>query len=260
MFGLKRSDGTKVQAMIPVGDLFNHHNPPAIEWAWGSLGDLSGVYYTAIEDIPKDSPATYSYGSKSNYQLLSQYGFVDLKNTVRITPTVATVSIAEDDPLRDLKRSILGDAESFQITIRAEFEHPMTQDAISILRVILFDDEDNIETFKRHAAEFATTGLVPPICNSCETKTLRKLVSLCNEKIARYPGTFQGDQQIYLQKGLPVNQKNAYHVTLSERAEIMNLIQDTNRIIELLGETKEYFRQVIRKPSPTLITIYDVLN
>ena len=54
--------------------------------------------------------------------------------------------------------------------------------------------------------------------------------------------------------------KNAYHVTLGERAEIMNLVSDTNRIIDLLHETKEYFRQVVRKPSPTLITIYDVLN
>ena len=40
----------------------------------------------------------------------------------------------------------------------------------------------------------------------------------------------------------------------------MNLTIDLNRIIDLLGETKEYFRQVVRKPSPTLITIYDVLN
>ena len=246
--------------MVPVGDLFNHHNPPAIEWAWGSLNDMSGIMYTAVSDIPKDSPATYSYGNKSNYQLLYQYGFVDQKNSVRITPTVATVSIAEDDPLRELKRGILGDDESFKITIRAEFEHPMTQEAISILRIILFDDEDNIEAFKKHAAEYANTKMVPPICNRCELRTLRRLVSLVEERIQRYPGTYRGDQQIYLQKDLPVNQKNAYHVTLAERAEMMNLVIDVNRIIDLLGETKEYFRQVVRKPSPTLITIYDVLN
>ena len=67
MFGINRNDGTKIQAMVPVGDLFNHHNPPAIEWAWGSYDEMSGIMYTAVSDIPKDSPATYSYGSKSNY-------------------------------------------------------------------------------------------------------------------------------------------------------------------------------------------------
>ena len=83
------------------------------------------MFYTALNDIPKDSPATYSYGSKSNYQLLSQYGFVDLKNAIGITPVIATVSISEDDPLKELKREVLGYDESFKLTIRKEFEHPM---------------------------------------------------------------------------------------------------------------------------------------
>ena len=70
----------------------------------------------------------------------------------------------------------------------------MTQEAISILRIILFDDMDQIEAFKKHAAEYANTKLVPPICNRCELKTLRRLVSLIEEKIQRYPGTYRGDQ------------------------------------------------------------------
>ena len=54
MFGLINDDGLEIKAMVPVGDLFNHHNPPGIEWAWGRhKNGLTGVFYTAIDDIAK---------------------------------------------------------------------------------------------------------------------------------------------------------------------------------------------------------------
>ena len=223
--------------MIPVGDLFNHHNPPAIEWAWGSYHTgQSGVFYTAIEDIEKGKQATYSYGTKSNYHLLAQYGFIDLHNPIKHPVFLKHVNVLENDPLRDAKLDFFGDNKDFQIQIKAEYANMYTQDSLSILRVIFFDEVENVD--KLMSFKDAEKKHVPPLSNRSEMRVLHHLIGFCHEKLSGYTRTFQGDLDLFNRNDQTTNHRNALHITLAEKVELLGLIEHIKKIMDLLQGSK----------------------
>ena len=88
MFGLKDADGDEISALVPIGDFFNHRNRYVVEWTFGELQNGKsgpskyGLIFNAITDIMAGEQVTASYGPKSNFRLLSQYGFVDPFNKI----------------------------------------------------------------------------------------------------------------------------------------------------------------------------------
>ena len=88
MFGLKDTDGDEISALVPIGDFFNHRNRYVVEWTYGEIQNgeggpsKSGLIYTAVTDIMAGEQVTASYGAKSNFRLLSQYGFIDPFNKI----------------------------------------------------------------------------------------------------------------------------------------------------------------------------------
>ena len=72
--------GSVVQALVPIGDMFTHKNPHSVEWGWGSNAGKNGIIFTAAHDISKGELVTSTLGHKTNFQLLSTHGFVELVN------------------------------------------------------------------------------------------------------------------------------------------------------------------------------------
>ena len=72
IFGLRDENDLKISAMVPIGDLFNHDNPPDIEWKYQAMEDgRRGVFYHATQDISKGDSVNISYGNKANVDLLN---------------------------------------------------------------------------------------------------------------------------------------------------------------------------------------------
>lgn len=64
------------------------------------------------------------------------------------------------------------------------FESVQVQETLSVLRVIFFDDEENIDMLMSHKETFATTKHVPVLSNRSELKALHELIKLCYRKIS----------------------------------------------------------------------------
>ena len=61
----------------------------------------------ARNNIEKGQQVYDSYGAKSNFELLSDYGFIDSSNKV-VTSSMLDVELDEGDPIFALKKEILG--------------------------------------------------------------------------------------------------------------------------------------------------------
>ena len=84
MFKITDADGEDKSGMIPIGDLFKHTNPnrSAVEWDWGKVPrgkdepdyveeEKEGIVFKATKDIKPGMQATGTYGTKTDFQLLT---------------------------------------------------------------------------------------------------------------------------------------------------------------------------------------------
>ena len=79
-----------------------------------------------------------SYGNKSNQYLLPVYGFLDTENLDDIE-VYLELELKASDPLRNLKMNMLG---SDQLTLNMKKDPD--SDTLSLLRLVLFDDMNNV--------------------------------------------------------------------------------------------------------------------
>lgn len=195
MFGLTNEENAHVvSAMVPIGDNFNHRSKFNVEWGYGNngLGD-SGVIFNALEKIPKGEQIYTSYGTKSNFQLLTQYGFVEKHNHVKQPLFLRHIAVFENDPNKDLKLEFLNKAPHFQLMINENIDAKQTQEALSVLRVIYFDDIENVHKLMGQVDRYNQMKHVAPISNRAELKVLHELIKLCHIRLGEYPRTIQGD-------------------------------------------------------------------
>ena len=85
----------------------------------------------------------------------------------------------------------------YGVQIKAEFENLYTQDSISFLRVVFFDETDNVDKLMSYKDSFAETKHVPALSSRSELKVLHQLIVMCQKKLAGYTRTFQGDVDIF---------------------------------------------------------------
>ena len=146
--------------MMPIGDLFNHRNPPDLIWEYGTSHDgRKGWTYRAMKPVKSGEQVYISYGAeKTNQDLLPVYGFIDSTNTEPFK-SYLKLKIKKSDPLLDRKVKILGGKEQlFVINLVPDVE------TLSMLRISNLDPIEDSE--KLEALESTSTpylGAITPI-------------------------------------------------------------------------------------------------
>lgn len=72
-FGVK-VNGTFTNVMVPLADMLNHNRPPDAIWTYDD--SIQGFKMTAARNIKKGQEIFDSYGEKSSYEFLLDYGFI----------------------------------------------------------------------------------------------------------------------------------------------------------------------------------------
>ena len=118
--------------------------------------------------------------------------------------------------------------------VRESFEHGMTQETLSVLRVIYFDEPENIDKLTRHKDNFKTWRFVPPLSNRCELKVLHELIKMIQRKLSEYPRTLEGDIDQFKRTDLSTNNMNALHITMSEKQALISLEESLKGVMDLI--------------------------
>ena len=86
-----------------------------------------------------------------------------------------------------------------------------TQEILSLLRFVVFDDMDNIEQLESFRTK---TAITPPFSRQNELKVMKMILRLCWKSFAAYPRTLKGDQDLLERDDLTTNQRNALMFTI----------------------------------------------
>ena len=62
--------------------------------------------------------------------------------------------------------------------LRESFERKITQETLSVLRVVFFDEFDNVDLLTRHKEQYQNNGYIPPISNRNELKVLNEMIKM----------------------------------------------------------------------------------
>ena len=92
-----------------------------------------------------------------------------------------------------MKLEFLNKAPHFQLMINENIDAKQTQETLSVLRVIYFDDIENVHKLMGQVDRFNHMKHVAPISNRAELKVLHELIKLCHIRLGEYPRTIQGD-------------------------------------------------------------------
>ena len=82
-------------ALVPIADLLNHKKRPQTEWTFNV--ELNAFTLTATSDIPSNTPVYDSYGDKSNFEFLLNFGFTtdDGRKNLHFTITKDDLHLAD---------------------------------------------------------------------------------------------------------------------------------------------------------------------
>ena len=90
--------------------------------------------------------------------MLAQYGFIDNFNPVMQPVFLKQVKVADSDPLKAAKMEFLGENfKEYGVLIKVEFDNLYTQQSLSVLRVIFFDEVENIDKLMSYKESYAET-------------------------------------------------------------------------------------------------------
>ena len=118
-----------------------------------------------------------------------------------------------------MKKDFLG------ATVIKLFMNQPTKEGISILRIINFDEKDNVEQLKDSKAIYTATKTVPVFSIANERKVMKQLIRQCRRQLEAFPRTLKGDESMLEREDLTFNQRNILQVTLEEKKGLMNLIE-----------------------------------
>ena len=181
--------------MVPFLDLFNFSNDRNVMWKYENRGGRNGYYVYAIKDIKRGEELFNSVNGMNNHALMKIYGYNDIENPNPI-PVKINLSLPYPDPLFRLKKAVLGadDAQTGLIIFPTlDFSSDAVKDALSILRVVTFDDVENkqyIQNADIKLQQPRNNSYRPFDCRS-EAKMMKEFKRLCEKKLEEYPRTLE---------------------------------------------------------------------
>ena len=96
-------NNNKTDALVPFADLLNHRRPRQTQWFFDDEKDAFIVQ--AVEDINIGQEIFDSYGKKTNYRFLLNYGFTLENNDMGEYPL--TINFNNEYPLYNMKKNYI---------------------------------------------------------------------------------------------------------------------------------------------------------
>ena len=239
IFGIAINDN-KTDVLAPFADLLNHKRPRQTQWYYDD--NIESFVIQATENIKEGSEIFDSYGKKTNARFLLNYGFcLDDNDT---SEYLLTVAFNDTFPLFDLKKNFFQNEYEFVRTfnLNNNFYESQIIELLSFLRFILFDGDINdlynaINSSENIYNEEAplTFYYIPPITKELEIHVLKHLHLLCRKALAKYPTTFEQDQNIYkTKKNMSFNMRNILLLLMSEKTVLSYFIYFCEYCLDLL--------------------------
>ncbi len=224
----------KLQAMIPLADMLNHHRL-ANKLIWGYQDAMDSFALTASASYSAGDQLYLSYGSKSNTALLVDYGFVLDDNPHK--SAVIVLKLPYDSPLFNTKMLFFDDTTQY-VRIYGVYSHRDTQTAFSVARFIC-GTADELTPLLKQQSKFKLSD-VTPINSRNEACALKLIAEAATMKLNDYPRTLEQDLQLLNSSDpeskdkLSVNIRNCLHVTVSEKQVLTHFASLGQAVVPLL--------------------------
>ena len=239
IFGISIKEN-KTDVLAPFADLLNHKRPRQTQWYYDD--NLQSFVIQATENIKEGSEIFDSYGKKTNARFLLNYGFcLDDNDT---SEYLLTVDFNDTYPLFDLKKNFFQNEYELVRTfnLNNNFYESQIIELLSFLRFILFDGDINDLYNAINSSENIynedvplTFYYIPPITKELEIQVLKHLHLLCRKALAKYPTTFEQDQNLYqTKKNISFNLRNCLLLLMSEKTVLSYFIYFCEYCLDLL--------------------------
>ena len=70
---------------------------------------------------------------------------------------------------------------------------PVVQQSLSVLRIILYNEQSNLDPLAELEGAFERDNYIPPLSKKQEIRVLLEMARLLRKKLADYPRTISGD-------------------------------------------------------------------
>ena len=239
IFGISINEN-KTDVLAPFADLLNHKRPRQTQWYFDD--NLQSFVIQATENIKEGSEIFDSYGKKTNARFLLNYGFcLDDNDT---SEYLLTVTFNDTYPMFDLKNNFFQNEYELVRTfnLNNNFYESQIIELLSFLRFILFDGDINdlynaINSSENIYNEDVPLSFyyIPPITKELEIQVLKHLHLLCRKALAKYPTTFEQDQNLYqTKKNISFNLRNCLLLIMSEKTVLSYFIYFCEYCLDLL--------------------------
>ncbi|MFL5346621.1 MAG: SET domain-containing histone-lysine N-methyltransferase [Hyalangium sp.] len=235
-FGMKLG-GKLVRCFVPLADMLNHRQSP--HGLWGPSADETAFVLVAREAVSAGEEFHISYGVKSNFRFLLNYGFVPEDNPQ--DELLLHLGIPESDPLALVKRELLGLSSPTALRrfeVPLYYDHATTAAMFSFLRVAHANEEE-LASITSAANASGGLGVIEPLSVDNEERVLRTLGELCEARLAGFETTLEEDEQLLRDAELS---RNARTCLLLRRGE--------KRLLHAFAGLARTFLPTLRSASP----------
>ena len=240
IFGISMND-VKTDVLVPFADLLNHKRPRETQWYYDD--SINSFVIQATENIKEGAEIFDSYGRKTNARFLLNYGFALDDNDT--SEYLLTVIFNEAYPMFEIKKNFFqSECELVRtFNLNNNFYESQIVELISFLRFILFDGDindlynaiNNNENIYNEEIPL-TFYYIPAINKDLEKQVLKHLHLLCRKALAKYPTTFDQDQNLYkTKKNINFNLRNCLLLLMSEKTVLAYYIYFCEYCLELLS-------------------------
>ncbi len=243
IFGIS-INSKKTDVLVPFADLLNHKRPKQTQWFYDD--NLESFVIQAIDDIKEGNEIFDSYGKKTNARFLLNYGFCLEENDT--SEYLLNIDFNNNYPLFDIKKQVFRNEFENNNNINRNFclnnniYESQIIELLSFLRFILFDGDINdlYNIFNSNSNENnieINIFYIPAINKDLEIKVLKHLHLLCRKSLAKYPTTFEQDQNIYNNKNknnISFNKRNCLLLLMNEKTVLSFYIYFCEYCISLL--------------------------
>ena len=176
--------GRKRDVLVPVGDMMDHGRPSKASWRFDEVE--KGFVTETVEGMRRGEEVSISYGRKTNYQFLFNYGFVLPNNDISEYPL--HISLNPNDPFYPQKLHLLENKHNYPILLVNDTKNRNFSTIFSIFRLLECFDSLKIAEISQKSLEFPPK--IPPISKNNEISAIRRLLSTISPKIQNYSSDF----------------------------------------------------------------------
>ena len=122
---------------------------------------------------------------------------------------------------------------------------PTVQQSLSILRVILYNEHENLDRLSDLAGAFDRDKYIPPMTKKQEIRVLLEMSRLLRKKLSEYPRTISGDIALVRTGKMSQVELDILHITIMEKVQLRDLMETCESIVSLaLIDKEEALRRI----------------